>query len=495
MQTIDSTPVQDAHNDNQTIYCQFEVYKINLYGAPCIFIFFSLSRFFYSRSVHPTKKMNRELQTLSKLSKARCPGVSVASISSTKLFLVFSRYQFKHQTSSVTMKELFKIDQTYHSNGSVIFKWQPGGNFLATAGANGLVHIFDRHGKQVDEVSLRSSQPVLDLCWDYVGESLAVLQQGNGEVPIWDSTSRNVTMVATNLKNPTFIKWSRRGPQLAVGSEKGNLLIYRKDNRKLIPVAGKHSNKRVTCGAWSNDNKLALGGEDKTMTLSTAEGDTVGQTELAHEPLDIQFAGTHCTSSSNSSRSSNAGGKSGGGIGDLKHVISMNLGGKVIQLYNQENPDDPIELDFKASYGSIVTYKWFGDGQIMIGFSNGYFAAISTNESELGEELFVAKMHKGGLEDVAFCPALQRAATCGERTVRVIDVLTWKEIKSDGITLDRERGKAWDIADMNAWAECLLFSSFFLLTFCSLFSVLCSLLLLLLLLLVLPKPKTKNRCD
>ena len=79
------------------------------------------------------------------------------------------------------MKELFSIDQTYHSNGSVIFKWQPGGNFLATAGSNGLVHIFDRHGKQVDEVSLRSSQPVLDLCWDYVGESLAVLQQGNGE--------------------------------------------------------------------------------------------------------------------------------------------------------------------------------------------------------------------------------------------------------------------------------------------------------------------------
>ncbi len=90
----------------------------------------------------------------------------------------------------------------------------------------------------------------------------------------------------------------------------------------------------------------------------------------------------------------------------------MTLGGKRIQLYNQDNPDDPVELAFKPSYGSIVTYKWFGDGQIMIGFSHGYFAAISTNESALGEELFGAKMHKGGLEDVAYCPALQRAATC-----------------------------------------------------------------------------------
>ena len=129
----------------------------------------------------------------------------------------------------------------------------------------------------------------------------------------------------------------------------------------------------------------------------------------------------------------------------------------------------------------------------MIGFSNGYFAAISTNESELGEELFVAKMHKGGLEDVAFCPALQRAATCGERTVRVIDVLTWKEIKSDGITLDRERGKAWDIADMSVWSERLFSSFFFLLTFCSLFSF--SFSFVVVVCWYNQQPKIKNRCD
>ena len=68
------------------------------------------------------------------------------------------------------MKELFKIDATYHSSGTVIFKWQPGG-VLATAGANGLVHVFDRH-EQVDEISLRSGSPVLDLQWDHVANPL-----------------------------------------------------------------------------------------------------------------------------------------------------------------------------------------------------------------------------------------------------------------------------------------------------------------------------------
>lgn len=72
--------------------------------------------------------------------------------------------------------------------------------------------------------------------------------------------------VETNLRDPTFLKWSRSGPQLAVGTAKGNLLIYRKDNRKKVPIMGKHS-RSITCGAWSNDNRLALGGADSMLTL------------------------------------------------------------------------------------------------------------------------------------------------------------------------------------------------------------------------------------
>jgi WD repeat-containing protein 19 len=178
------------------------------------------------------------------------------------------------------------------------------------------------------------------LQWDHVGESLAVLQQGNGEVPIWDSTSRSVNMLDTKLKDPTFLKWSRKGPQLAVGSAKGNLLIYRKDNRKLIPVAGKHSNRRITCGAWNAENQLALGGQDKHMTLSNAEGDTLMQKEVSHEPLDVQFAGSLTTSRRSKSASSRSEGKSSGGgsgvtsLGDLRSTISMNLGGKTLRLLN-----------------------------------------------------------------------------------------------------------------------------------------------------------------
>ena len=53
------------------------------------------------------------------------------------------------------MKELFTIEHHNHGVGKVLFSWQPAGNLLATAGVNGIVNIFDRHGTRVDEISLR----------------------------------------------------------------------------------------------------------------------------------------------------------------------------------------------------------------------------------------------------------------------------------------------------------------------------------------------------
>jgi WD repeat-containing protein 19 len=59
-------------------------------------------------------------------------------------------------------------------------------------------------------------------------------------------------------------------------------------NRK-IPIIGKHT-KKITCGAWSAQGLLALGSEDKTITVSNAEGDTLRQTALRNEPSNVQFS-------------------------------------------------------------------------------------------------------------------------------------------------------------------------------------------------------------
>ena len=53
-------------------------------------------------------------------------------------------------------------------------------------------------------------------------------------------------------------------------------------------MLGKHS-KEITCGAWSEDNRLALGSKDKNLTISTADGDELERTVLKKEPVEIQF--------------------------------------------------------------------------------------------------------------------------------------------------------------------------------------------------------------
>ena len=39
-------------------------------------------------------------------------------------------------------------------------------------------------------------------------------------------------------------------------------------------MIGKHS-KAITCGAWSEANLLALGSEDRTLSISNSDGDTI----------------------------------------------------------------------------------------------------------------------------------------------------------------------------------------------------------------------------
>lgn len=224
------------------------------------------------------------------------------------------------------------------------------------------MHIFDRHGQRIDEISPQGTGPILCLDWDLDGECLAVLQEGNGVLLIWDSSSRTTLSVDTNLKDPTFMAWSSVGPQLGVGTAKGNILMYNKNNRRKIPVLGKHP-RRIVCGAWSNNNQLILGSVDNTLTVSNEAGDTLEQTQLKRFPTSMCLVGEKQrrrsrTASPPESPSTKA-----------NEVIAVNLGGKSLMLYSIADPDRPVELAFQEKYGSIVVLRPFGDRYLLIGFS------------------------------------------------------------------------------------------------------------------------------
>lgn len=121
-------------------------------------------------------------------------------------------------------------------------------------------------------------------------------------------------------------------------------------------------------------------------------------------------------------------------------ILSMLLSQKTMFLHNMNSPESPIELAFQARYGQIVRYKWFGDGHIMIGFSNGYVIVISTNMDEIGQELFQSRNHKDSLVDIAVSEKAGKAATCGGDCVKIHDLSDMKDVYAI-INLDDDRGQ------------------------------------------------------
>ena len=328
------------------------------------------------------------------------------------------------------MRQLFKLtssDGRGETKAPAVFSWEPKGNFLATGGGSGVVHVWDRHGEHCYEISLTTTSPVSALEWDKDGDCLAILQEGQGLIPIWDMQYREVTRLDTALKDPSYMKWSRSGPQLVIGTAKGNVMVYNRHSRKKVNVLGKHP-RRISCGAWSKDNRLALGSDDCTLTLSNEQGDTMEQTELKHAPREMVFA----------TQKTNGNARDGGATPESH--LSINMGGQSLLLYDLNDPDNPLELAFQQRYGSIVAHQWFGDGFMMLGFSEGFLVVISTHISEIGEELFSGRFHHKALYDIAYSPTLKYAAVAGDTGVKLVEMTHFKDLKRESIGLDATDG-------------------------------------------------------
>lgn len=216
-------------------------------------------------------------------------------------------------------------------------------------------------------VSIRLLLPLLLL--------LFAATAGHSVVALWNVYDRKCTSLETNLKDPSFMAWSRVGPQLAIGTCKGNLLLYNSDNKKSQLIAGKHS-KKITCGQWNLENKLALASLDKSMSINDDKGELVEQAKLKYDPYDIQFAEQKVDDNGRGSGgSSSSAGK--------ENTVSINMGHQTILMYNMADQDNPVELAFQPKYGEIATYKWFGDGYMMVGFAKGYI--IGQTKTKCGE--------------------------------------------------------------------------------------------------------------
>ncbi|XP_035492016.2 WD repeat-containing protein 19 isoform X2 [Scophthalmus maximus] len=318
------------------------------------------------------------------------------------------------------MKNVFILADSAWAGSSLLYKWQKTlGNYIAVAGQDNSVKIFDRHGHKWTELNLPGRCVGMD--WDKDGDILAVIAAKSSSIYLWDASVNKTSQIDSGMRDQmSFILWSKTGPLLAVGTVKGNLVLYNQQTSRKIPILGKHT-KKITCGCWSTQNLLALGSEDNTLSISNHEGDTVRQTTLRGEPAEIYFSVMKTDERSSHGES----------------TVSVSVDKKILMLFNINDPENPIELTFQRRYGNIVSYRWYGDGYILIGFSHGYFVVISTHAREIGGELYQAHNHKDSLNSVAISPALNKAASCGDNSIKIHELSELKDI-SNVVRLDDE---------------------------------------------------------
>lgn len=84
----------------------------------------------------------------------------------------------------------------------------------------------------------------------------------------------------------TFAKWSKTHPVLAIGTSKGKLIFFNKNNSKKIPTQGKHT-KAIIDGEWNNEGFLVTSGLDKLMTVSNYNSDTIFDVSLTASLFSI----------------------------------------------------------------------------------------------------------------------------------------------------------------------------------------------------------------
>ncbi|KAH7468615.1 hypothetical protein PRNP1_010065 [Phytophthora ramorum] len=307
------------------------------------------------------------------------------------------------------MLMIFSVDARHHGAGPVKYAWDPHGDYVASSGTSRVAHIFGRRGKLVDQIVPPSPSMCTLLEWSENGDILAIVQANSSSLVLWEPKKiQQHQLVDLPCKDVSFIKWSKSPNSLllAVGTNRGQVYIYDHTTGTKTQVASKHK-RRILCGDWNLEDKFAFGSEDRQITICLPSGRTFDQVKIKASPQSVTF---------------------GGKTEDKDAILSVNMGGKTILLYDLNERENALELAFQARYGNIVSYQWFGNGYIIAGFSSGYVVIISTHLNEIGQEQYCAKFHEHSLREIVYNEANGTVATCGDNCIKVVRMSDWKEI-------------------------------------------------------------------
>uniref|UniRef100_A0A0K0G027 WD repeat domain 19 (inferred by orthology to a human protein) n=1 Tax=Strongyloides venezuelensis TaxID=75913 RepID=A0A0K0G027_STRVS len=318
------------------------------------------------------------------------------------------------------MKLIFKLTEKDNGAGELICRWRSEGNYLAVAGTNSFIRIYDKSGKVIDEFDLDG--PTQNMEWDRFGNILAITTVDSPFLTLWELSSKKIDRLDCSVGSkeyPTFLCWSQDQSLLALGNNRGNLILYDHQTSKKSPIVGKHQ-RAIISGCFTSDNLLVLSSEDSSISVSNLDGENLACL-ICNAPAEMikahRFKKLRDESQPKDANEH-----------DTELYISGIIGNKSLILLNSNDFENPVNLQFQQKYGDVASYLWFVDGCILLGFSNGYIVCISAQPSEMGQELYVIQEFKTMLSNVSLNTTTNELLSVGDSHLKIRSIDNISEV-------------------------------------------------------------------
>lgn len=121
--------------------------------------------------------------------------------------------------------------------------------------------------------------------------------------------------------------------------------------------------------------------------------------------------------------------------------MTVNLGKNGLWLYRIYNPQEgekAKEIKFDTKYGKLVQHEWFGDGYILLAFSEGYVVTLATHDLTMNQvvatkHLFSSEGRSGtSIKRFSVCHPQSMAAVVGQTDLKLVQIAGGKLREPEG---------------------------------------------------------------
>uniref|UniRef100_A0A5S6PZ42 WD repeat-containing protein 19 n=1 Tax=Trichuris muris TaxID=70415 RepID=A0A5S6PZ42_TRIMR len=301
------------------------------------------------------------------------------------------------------MKQLFSVSCQPLDPQEIHFSIQPKlRNLIAVSNSSDFVTVYNRQGDIFDQIKT-FGLPCMTK-WHPNGLTLALCDFRNLAVIVWNSGSMAAKAVDINFgvaDTICFMTWSGKSQTLAVGTRKGNVLLYFHRSSRIVPIIGVHS-KPIADGAYTDDDQLILSSEDYGVTVLSSEGDLLHSCVCPEIPGKLKYVNESLLHTPATSRGT---------------VITA-LSSRKLYMLEFDSMERTHLLNFSGDHGSIVEFHYLPDMTILCAFQKGHLSLISVAPDRMGQVIFNVQEFQKYFAGVVCNLAAGTITTAGDNSIK-----------------------------------------------------------------------------